>query len=93
MLVKKVVGKIRTHLIDSNYVESNTERLVKHSRRCLSASLYDFSTRFNRVLKQSQQSLESQEGRKSLYLNRSRMYVGLRSDAEKLRLLLEAIDL
>jgi hypothetical protein len=93
VLARKVVEKIRVNLNEGNFIQGHTDRIVKMSRRCLTGSLYAFGNRFGRVLKAGKEGLEEKEGRRERYRERSAFFYGLRGDVEKLRGLVDEIQL
>jgi hypothetical protein len=78
---------------EGNFVQGHTDRIVKGSRRCLTGSLYAFSSRFGRVLKAGKEGLEAKEVRRGVYRERCGVFLGLRGDAERLRSLVDEIQL
>jgi hypothetical protein len=89
VVARKVIEKIRGSMIERGFVQGNTERIVKESRRGLAGSLYGFRSRFEGVLKRGKEGLEEREGRREGFVGRREGFRRLREEGGGLR---EAVD-
>ncbi|KAJ3043531.1 mitofusin [Rhizophlyctis rosea] len=57
---RKVLTKMRAHLNDVNFVESNVSRIAKHTRRILRLAIWEFQNQFTKILTESREKREGQ---------------------------------
>ncbi|KAJ3382108.1 mitofusin [Chytriomyces hyalinus] len=90
---RKVLGKIKTHLVSAGLVDANSERIAKGTRRVLRLAIWEFQNQFQRVLIDSQVKRQGLvESRTSAEMNKDE-FRAIGARVGTLRKIVEDVDL
>ncbi|KAJ3292292.1 mitofusin [Rhizoclosmatium sp. JEL0117] len=90
---RKVLSKIKSHLINVGLVDANSERIAKGTRRVLKLAIWEFQNQFQRVLIDSQSTRQNLvELRTKAELNKDE-FRALGARVDTLKRIVDAVDL
>ncbi|KAJ3296186.1 mitofusin [Borealophlyctis nickersoniae] len=90
---RKILSKMRAHLAEVGFVESNVDRIAKNTRRVLRLAIWDFQNQFAKILGENKAKRENQQQEITKAERDSEIFAEMEGKAKLLDAEVERIDL